>query len=187
MFRLPPSHPEQQPREMLPSQQELTLQQGYFFNVSISFPNFTLLRQNFSLPLSCSPSPPPFTARAACLHLSTPCSLPGELSWTVCHPQQTQAFIFLLCSECPFMAHPARCFLLCSCTPLSETLRAPCLSAQTMPIHLSRRTQGQMSTTSLALMALHHQTFALTLPPAMLPLISPSHRYTQHPLVGLHP
>lgn len=53
-----------------------------------------------------------------------------ELSWTVCHPQQTQAFIFLLCSECPFMAHPARCFLLCSCTPLSETLRAPCLSVQ---------------------------------------------------------
>lgn len=148
------------------------------------------------MPLACSPSPLPFTARAACLHLSTLCSLPGEPSWTVCHPQQTQAFVFLLCSEFPFMAHPARCFLLCFCTPLSETLTAPCLSVEFLlrPCPSLQENRGEN---------VHNQpcsdgspspctssSFALTLPPAVLSLIFPYHRHSQpsqHPLVCLLP
>lgn len=156
---------------MLPSQQELSLRQGYSFNISISFPNFTLLRQDFPQPLACSPSPPPFIARAACLDPSTLCSLPGEPSWTLCHPQQTRALLFLFCSECPFMAHPASCFLLCSCAPylrlsvhpalLVRFLLTPCPSRQEhrgANIHNQPCSHGSPSPcTSFSL--------ALTLPP----------------------
>lgn len=71
------------------------------------------------------------------------------------------------------MAHPARCFLLCSCMPLSETLREiGGVSSQTMPISPGEQgangnnqpcTDGSPSPcTSFS--------FALTLPPAVCPL-----------------
>lgn len=52
------------------------------------------------------------------------------------------------------MANLARCFLPCSCTPLSEALSTPCEEGPFGLIsydHLSRRTEEKTSTTSLAL------------------------------------
>lgn len=59
---------------------------------------------------------------------------------------------------CPFRANPARCFLLCSCTPLSETLSAGIASWSNSFSdydHPSLRTEEQTSTTSSGLSQPH--------------------------------
>lgn len=126
-FRLPPSHPEQ----MLPSQQELTLQQGYF--LMCQYPSqispfqgsiFHCLWLAHLLRCLSLPGQPAFTPAQCSLCLGGPAGQPVILS------KLGHFYFFNVQNAHVWLILPAA-----SCTPLSETLRAfgP-VSPQTMLI-----------------------------------------------------